>query len=288
MNLSQAILRFDPSPPLARIVSHYEWTSIDSNVQTRELHVTPSFGLGIIFRFENKGALVARTSYLGEVDVPECFVFSPLDVPAHIQQLGRFAFLRVVFKPGMMSTLFDRVSLSSFKNQVLDPRLHLDRGMASLYERMQASERGLPRVRLLDDYLLDKLRWKSIPTSLLGEVTAELARQSCRRVTVESVADHLGISRQHLSRVSKRQLGFSAHQMLRVLRYNRTIVHFHTTQLYSLAQSAACLGYADQAHMTHEFRRCTETTPGAYLRKLATHVVYGQVAEFSGSGMLAV
>ncbi len=212
-------------------------------------------------------------------------MFNPLISQAHILEIKAFVFLRVVFKPGMMSALFDNNDAHRFQNYVVDPRLFLD-VIKELYERMQEEACCFARIKLLDAYLLGKLKWKTLPKSIYTAVTSTACMRGGGPVSVESVAREIGLSRQHLNRVTKQRLGYSAKQMLKVFRFNRTVIRFHSSPVTSLSQTAAELGYVDQSHMTHEFKLYSASTPRAYLRKLSKQLVFGPVQEFGQSGIV--
>jgi len=85
-----------------------------------------------------------------------------------------------------------------------------------------------------------------------------------------------GFSRRWLSQRFKEQIGVSPKAYARLLRFQRVVQQVAAGQRIEWADVAADLGFADQAHLTHEFRRFSGLTPAAFLashRPHANHVI---------------
>jgi AraC-like DNA-binding protein len=83
--------------------------------------------------------------------------------------------------------------------------------------------------------------------------------------TVDDLCARLGWSPREVRRRFTSALGFGPKVMHRMLRFQRALATARQAPAMSLSQLAASAGYADQAHMTREFRRLADTTPGALL-----------------------
>lgn len=73
--------------------------------------------------------------------------------------------------------------------------------------------------------------------------------------TVADMAAITHISTRHLQRILKQATGFTPHNFLKVLRFQKS---FDRDYLVS---------YADQSHFIHSFRKITGLTPGEYFKK---------------------
>lgn len=80
--------------------------------------------------------------------------------------------------------------------------------------------------------------------------------------TIDRVATLSGWSERHLRSVVRAELGHTAGSLRRLLRFQRS---FSGAQLGTLSDTAAAAGYADQAHLTREWRRYLGMTPTEYL-----------------------
>lgn len=80
--------------------------------------------------------------------------------------------------------------------------------------------------------------------------------------TINRIARHSGWSERYLRSVVRTELGHTAGSLRRLLRFERS---FGRAELGTLAEVAAATGYADQAHLTREWRRYLGMTPTEYL-----------------------
>ncbi|MEJ7719499.1 MAG: AraC family transcriptional regulator [Ilumatobacteraceae bacterium] len=83
-------------------------------------------------------------------------------------------------------------------------------------------------------------------------------------MTVAALAEDVGWSRRHLSACFTQELGIAPKLFGRVLRFQRAR-RYVVDPAISLGEAAALAGYADQAHMTHEWREFSGSAPGAWL-----------------------
>lgn len=77
--------------------------------------------------------------------------------------------------------------------------------------------------------------------------------------TVEELARHAGVSRQHLGRVFRRRVGMSPKRFCRLARFHAALAF--TRPDVDWARAAAELGYADQSHLIADFRAFSGLTP---------------------------
>ncbi len=87
------------------------------------------------------------------------------------------------------------------------------------------------------------------------------------RLTIESLAQEVGLSSAHFARAFKQTLGRAPHQYLLGRRLERARQLIETTDA-SLSDIAQRTGFADQAHFTRLFKRAFGATPGALVRAL--------------------
>jgi AraC-like DNA-binding protein len=129
-------------------------------------------------------------------------------------------------------------------------------------EQVQSARTWEERVRLLDDFLLDRATRGPQPSP---EVThaLHLLERSQGKDAIGEIARQVGWSHKHLITRFKQQIGVTPRLAARLVRLSTVWRHLDDEQ--SWARIAAECGYADQAHLTREFRRFTGTTPGALI-----------------------
>jgi len=103
--------------------------------------------------------------------------------------------------------------------------------------------------------------------------------------SVGELAAELGASRYQLIRACKEVFGVTPEDYRRQLRVQRARALLRGP--FALAVVAAEAGFADQSHMTREFRRLTGLTPGSYRRALQWRPHRARVARAFKTGMPA-
>jgi AraC-like DNA-binding protein len=129
-----------------------------------------------------------------------------------------------------------------------------------LSEQVQSARTWDERSRLLDDFLLDRAVHGPQPSPEVSHAW-HLLMHSGGKTTIRTIAHEVGWSHKHLITKFKQQIGVTPYTAARLLRLSTVWRHFDDEQ--SWVRIAAECGYADQAHLTREFRRFTGTTPGA-------------------------
>lgn len=126
---------------------------------------------------------------------------------------------------------------------------------------------GTPQVRATaaDESIRSMLAERPIGRGglLANAVVEELAR-SARPVT--DLADRFGTTERTIQRALRATLGQGPKWVARWLRLQDVVRLLSLDQ--SPAEVAATLGYADQSHLSNDFRRAVGMTPGAYLASL--------------------
>jgi AraC-like DNA-binding protein len=102
------------------------------------------------------------------------------------------------------------------------------------------------------------------PGLVINEVVAWL-RDHPEVTRVDELAAHVGLSERSLQRLVEQRVGMSPKWLIQRRRLHDAVEALKAGES-SLADMAARLGYADQAHFTHDFRTVTGMTPGEYLR----------------------
>lgn len=151
----------------------------------------------------------------------------------------------------------------------LEDRLIAASGVLPAFDRLADDLRALPRhlhlahlTRALAPYCArvspDRLR--HVDTAL-SRIAASHGTES-----IAALARSTGVTRRHLERQFREQVGLGVKQVARITRIQRVLSVLQSGATLSGAEIAASFGYTDQAHLIHECRALTGTTP----RKLIT------------------
>jgi AraC-like DNA-binding protein len=89
------------------------------------------------------------------------------------------------------------------------------------------------------------------------------------RLPISRLATEIGWSRKHLVSRFAAEVGIGPKTLSRVVRFNRVLALSRGDQEDGWAGIAAECGYADQAHLTRDFRELAGVTPSAWLAQAA-------------------
>lgn len=149
---------------------------------------------------------------------------------------------------------------------------------ADVHARIATAETWSERFRILDAHLLALARRHDGPPAASEVTEAWRVIVATRgQARIEAVARHVGWSRRHLGEKFGDEVGLTPKQVARVARFDRARRLAATG--HSLAEVAGVTGYADQAHLTREWRALAGQTPR---QTLADEIAF--VQDETGSG----
>jgi AraC-like DNA-binding protein len=124
-----------------------------------------------------------------------------------------------------------------------------------MWEQLQGESSWSRRYNLLDQALLALARPPALSTSAPGSEVQwawRRIRTSHGRLRVDELAQELGWSRRHLAARFRAEFGLSPKQVARIARFERSRAGLVAGR--PLAEVAAVCGFADQAHLSREWR----------------------------------
>lgn len=138
-----------------------------------------------------------------------------------------------------------------------------DLGIAgALVEQIADATTVDQRIAALVTWLRGCLTGAQAPDPLVSHAVAQLSRGGAR---IDATANQLGLSRQHLARRFRREVGITPKQFARIARMQRTTAALSRATrpapaARQLSRLAAEHGYFDQAHLASELRALTGAT----------------------------
>ena len=115
---------------------------------------------------------------------------------------------------------------------------------------------------------------RTLANRLSGSRTATMARvrqglcqlsETQGRLRIRTLARSVGVSERQLERLFLERTGLGPKEMARVARLRSVLAHVATAGRADWADVANAFGYADQAHLIHEFQALTGKSPARYL-----------------------
>jgi AraC-like DNA-binding protein len=185
------------------------------------------------------------------------------DTRAHaVDAFPERTFLGVRFRPGAAADV-----LGLHGAELADARV----GVSELWGRVE--------MELIEGRLLESTSVAHAAELLEDVVSARVHREPDRAVEaavaalergrspVRVLADRLGLSERQLRRRCVDALGYGPKTLDRILRFQRFRALAARRRDLGLADLAAMIGYADQAHLTRECRRLAGESPTALLAR---------------------
>ena len=245
----------DPHPSVAAVVDRY-W------------HVTWNlpFGEHIDQRIIDHPAV---TLTIESGDVPAPLVVTGVQAGAWRRRItGRGSVFAIRLRPAGLAVVSDLAvgDLADATTPVtpaLDPRLH--RLLATIEPATDASAQASAADTAIA--ALVEARPLDAEQELANAVLVELADR-VRRRTGTTLAARFGVTDRTVQRALARTVGHGPKWVARRVRLQEVARVLSTDASAELADLAVRLGYADQSHLSNDFRGVVGLTPGAYQRSV--------------------
>jgi AraC-like DNA-binding protein len=157
--------------------------------------------------------------------------------------------------------------LAEVGDRLIDPCDLIGAPARAIAEGLQETNSSSGRLAILEQAMTERLA--ASPDRIPADLTWALRRLEATfgRVGVNTLADEIGCSRKHLTVRFRREFGLPPKLFARVARFDRAVGLMRRGRAESHARLAGECGYADQAHLTREFRQFAGDPPAAFLRR---------------------
>lgn len=122
------------------------------------------------------------------------------------------------------------------------------------------------RFALLDFFIARRIHDAREPNANVREVWRALTA-SHGTASIGALAEMTGVSRRHLAKLFRAEIGATPKTMARILRFEHARDLAHSVPRLGWADLAYEAGYADQAHLAREFKELSGLTPQELLRR---------------------
>ena len=141
-------------------------------------------------------------------------------------------------------------------------------GATELHRRLLLSDNLFTRLALLESWVRFALERATANDRAVIAACRVLGANP--KIEIGDVARRLGWNARMIHRQFIAACGYSPKHFQRIMRIQGALRAAHSTPVAGLGDLAAAAGYADQAHMTRDFRDITGFTPAAYFADAAT------------------
>jgi AraC-like DNA-binding protein len=167
-------------------------------------------------------------------------------------------------------SLLARGSMAEFTDRHVDVTTVLGEAGAELTDRVRVAMQPDPRsvrghqgaMAAFSDTLHPQLPLDA-ESELVNRIVA-LVEERPDLVRAAQLCAESGLSERALQRLVNRRLGLTPKWLIQRRRLQDAAERLRTSSAGTLAETAAVLGYADQAHFVRDFSRVTGTTPGKF------------------------
>ena len=248
-----------PAPPLDRLVRAITYQA-GEQPQTSVEKILPGPVASLWVNLNRD-----RFRSLGETgrvrQVPGAMLAGPTSRACVIEFEEGRAHVSVVFALGAACRFFAH-PLALFRDEQVALEDIWGYAGANLRDRLLEAATPGAALGVLEDVLLGQLTDRLVPDPVVTAAACALSRG----VPVGEVADGLGLLPRTLRRRFTAQVGLTPKRFARVRRLQRVVRDLDGEVQADWAAVAARHGYADQPHLTDEFRELVGVTPTEYLR----------------------
>lgn len=119
---------------------------------------------------------------------------------------------------------------------------------------------------------------KAISVDEAVAIAVQFIEENQAQVKVEEIAAAVNLSRRQFERRFAAAAGLTPKQYLRARRIRATAVNLVENRAEKWANRAAKMGFADQAHLAHEFSALTQSSPGDFAERVK-HIEHGKLVK---------
>ncbi|WP_223649301.1 helix-turn-helix domain-containing protein [Hymenobacter psoromatis] len=249
---------FEPPQELQDIMKCFWYLSQDFGDQPASFEVVPDGYAEIIFHF---GSLVSPAARGGWQPLPSPFLVGLLNQPVLFHAKNKLEIIGIRCFPW---TVFEVLGLPAGK----DGARLLEHPLAQLQAPLAAHMRvgRLAAALVLLTHYFGQARSRMATDGLLGKAGGAM-RAAGGTLPVSQVAAAAHATVRTLERKFKQAAGHTVKDVSGLMRFEQVRNHLWRQPAANLAGLAQELGYADQAHLSREFKRYSGTTPAAFARK---------------------
>lgn len=185
--------------------------------------------------------------------------------PVIVGSSGSAHCLQVNFSP-LGALRFFGVAQSEITGRTLPLDELLGPGANLLIEELHSAPDWAKRFALIDQFIARRFARARDPHSTVQEVWHGL-KHSRGAASIAGLAEDAGVSRRHLAKLFRAEIGATPKTMARIMRFEHARTMAGTVPRLGWADIAYEAGYADQAHLVREFRELSGLSPTDLMRR---------------------
>ena len=237
-----------------------------SSLMVSEAEVAQSYtvlpGTSLVMGFQYTGRLAYQLGN-SSINMATSGITGVLGSYRIFQNTANTGTVLVIFKEAGAAHFF-RQPLHELYNESLSLDNLIDRAqLAVLEEQLSAAGNDEERISVVERFLLSRLM--PLKTDLLVNAAIQQIHRFGGHIRITNLAAQLNTSKSPLEKRFRQLVGTTAKKFAGIVRMKSALI---TMQSPLFEQNDHLLGYYDQAHFIHDFKKFTGTTPEQYLREL--------------------
>lgn len=262
-----------PGSPLAKWVESL-WFYEDLEVDHAKERLLPDGGMGLIIDLgESPKRLYDRREPARFRHYRRCWVSGMQRSYIVIGAEPGSSMIGARFRPGGAAALFD-FPLSELSGEVVELDLIWKEAILSLRERLLETAGAEAKLDLLESFLSARLLEHPGSDNAIHAALARL--RSWPVLRLRGLAAELGLTHKQMIARFASGVGLTPKLVSRLFRFRGMLLEVHSAGDRPLdwAELAQEHGYADQAHLIHEFQEFSGVTPTAYVAARTEYPFY--------------
>ncbi len=265
-----------PTKPLCRYIEKFWYCQAGS--LTAETLTIPLVRHELIINFSDNYSVKRHSKPDYIVNNLTTWINGIQTIPTITWSSGRHEMIGVLFKADGLKA-FTQYHSDEFTNNYLDTTLVFGNSFERVLDEIQNADGGLPKISVLESYLLRKLKSKNYPNYF--NVSLQLfSLDKNFKISVQEACDRVGISNKSLIQSYQKYIGVNPSKYLQLQTINRAIAFLSKDPKQSLTKMAYKLNFFDQAHFIHSFKSVTDMSPSQYCNAVLRHNVDKQSPNF--------
>lgn len=200
----------------------------------------------------------------------QSFVVAQMKSFMKIQSYGKTGIIAVRFS-ALGAYHFFKTPMKEITNGETELRNVWNDMAGEIEEKIYLAKTTHQRSQIIQHYLQIQLSRNGYFDKAI-EFCVDEIKQAKGQVSVEALADKVGISNRQLVRRFDKCIGLSPKEFVRITKFISSLDTMNYSKSKSLTEIAFESGYYDQAHFIHDFREFSGFTPTDYLA--SSNVVY--------------
>lgn len=196
---------------------------------------------------------------------PKSFIVTQVKDYIELEPRGKIGMIGVRFYPWGIHH-FLKYTFKEIGDKVIDLNLLWGSEARILEEKIWYSESHIEKVKIVEDFLLDKLQ-EDTDKIKITDYAIQIIYSSRGKASMDMLMKELRASARYTERLFKSMIGTTPKFMIRLNRFLNVCSCMERKNPPSLTRLAQDYGYYDQSHFNKEFKAFSGLTPKQFLLK---------------------